>query len=194
MSKPFLLIPCWILVLAMGPIDAFAERLDYFQLQMKDVEEMEKDIRPQIEKAKSYIKDRDRENAINSLEVSMLHIFSRPNGDNILSSLFSQIRPRLKDTKAYESSLSGMVLSAMKKLEDESLKPSSRATQIVILDNFMSELKPEVSSNTKIKDIFVRIRDAKIKVPSSVSNDFLLKGLGNQRRSPSDIAAEIIGK
>lgn len=192
MSKQFLPGLTWILVLVLS-VSAWASSVEYSALQMRNLDEMRSDVRDKLEEARKLVDEESSEEAADALYGAMVLIFSRPNGDNMVSTLFQDVRPRLIDIEAYEKSVEKLATEAMAKLKDTKEKPAHRATQLVVLENLLSEFKPEVERNKKIKAVFVKIRDAKLEVPNEANNDIRLKGL-NPRRSPSEIAKDVIGK
>lgn len=194
MSKQILFVIHWFLVLALCPIFVKAQGLEYSKLQMRDLDQMRSEVNELVAEARQNINDEDKEQATSNLKRACILIFSRPNGDNMVSILFSEVKAKLKDLEAYESTLENIIDHTIKILNDAKEKPAVRATQVIILENIMSELKPEIKNNEKVKALYVKIRDAKIKIPSAVKNDFLLKGQSNNRKSPSKIAEDIIGK
>lgn len=192
MSKQFLSAAAWILVLIFS-CASWAQLINYSTLQMRNLDEMRTEVRAKLDEARAFVEEDSTEEALTALQEATTLIFSRPNGDNMVGTLFQDVRPRLIDLEAYESSIEKLANQAIAKLKDEKEKPSTRATQLVLLENLLSEFKPEIKRNEKIKAIVIKIRDAQLVVPKAANNDFRLKGL-TPRRSPSDIAKDLIGK
>ena len=194
MSKQILWLISFALLLNLSPLGLTAKNLDYSTLQMQDLDQMNKKVREYLEEAKQYRNDEDNENAVSSLVEATILIFSRPDADNMASNLFSEIRPRLKDLDAYESSLKAIVKNSIDTLRNKSVATKYRATQVILLENLMAELKPEASKNPKIKEIFALIKKEKVEIPKKVSSHFALKGTAKRSKNPSELAAEVLGK
>lgn len=178
----------------LGTPSLWAVDLDYSTLQMNDLSQMNKEVQRLLAEAKQYNNDDDEENAVSSLTEATVLIFSRPDSDNIISVLFRDVRPRLKDLGAFISVLNAITKKAINDIRDDQVKTKYRATKVILLENLMAELKPDLDKNEKIKELFAFIRDAEIKIPKDVRQHFLLKGMSSGKVSPSELAEKIIGK
>jgi hypothetical protein len=166
---------------------------NYAQLQIKDLNEMQAVVNKQIKKADQFVKDEDDAQAITALQSALQYVLSRPNSDNMVSQLVPPIRSKLRELEAFEQALNNIVDIALFKINDKKLRPGARATNYFVLENFMSEFKPEVQVNENTKKNFMKIRDAKIELDSSVKSDLKMRAMYSSPKSPSDIAAKIIG-
>jgi hypothetical protein len=166
---------------------------NYAQLQIKDLTEMQAVVNKQIKKADDFSKDNDEVSAVAALRSALQYVFSRPNSDNMVSALTPPLRSKLRELDAFEKVLDEIVDAAIYKLNDKHMKAGARATSYFVLENFMSECKPETQVNEKIKGIFAKIRDAKIELDGSVKSDLKMRAMYQSPKSPSDIAAKIIG-
>lgn len=167
--------------------------LDYSRLQTKNLDEMRALIQGKLNEAQSALDDEDDvDAAVKSLQEGLRVALSRPDGDNMVTTLVADIRPRLKDLDAFEKSIDKIAVDAMAGLKNKKEKPTLRATHLIVLENILGEFKPDVKNSADIKKTFTRIRDAKIEIPEEVHNDLRLRGMFKSPVSPSDIAAKII--
>ena len=118
-------------------------------------------------------------------------ILSRPNKDNMTSKLVPVVRSELTLLGAYQETMLSIANEAIHSINNEQNTPVDRATSVFILENLMSELKPDVTRKPAIKKIFERIRDAKIKLSSKVKNDRKVRGMF-LTQSPSLTAKKIL--
>lgn len=166
---------------------------NYAALQLKDLDEMRAVVNKQIKKAEQYLKEEDEDQAIVALQSAMQYILSRPNRDNMVSQLVPDLRSKLRELDALEPSLNRITEAAISKIKNKNLPARARATQYFVLENLLSEFKPETQVNEEMKKIFVKIRDARIKLDGSIVNDMKMRAMYKRPDSPSDIAARIIG-
>jgi hypothetical protein len=170
---------------------AHAAEYLYSKLEMKTYDEMQNEVKLRIQKAEKE-GNTDIDSARNRLRDALQLIFSRPNADNMVSQLIPLVRTPLKNIDAYESELSAVAGHAIDNLSDGKASATVRATGLLVLQNMMSELKPDAAHNPQIKAIFEKIRDAKVKVPDSVKNELLMRSSIKAGTPPSELAAKIL--
>lgn len=181
----------FLLLVIFASCGAFASEYLYSKLQMKSFDEMMNEVKARVQKAEKDGNE-DVESAKTRLKDALLLIFSRPNRDNMVSQLIPTVRSPLKNLEAYEDTISDLADDALAKLAIKSAKPDAKATALIILENIMSELKPDINSNPKVKSIFEKIRDAKIVVGNDIKNELRMRSSLKPSASPSEIAAKVL--
>lgn len=128
--------------------------------------------------------------ALENLKDAMRIALSRPDQDGARSNLFSRVRRELVDLNSLDEVLAELTEESLAELRNQE-GPRRTATYVVILENMMAELKPDLSENPTYRKIFERIRDAKITITdkSKVSN--LLRSMSIPI-SPSETAAKLL--
>lgn len=169
----------------------FAANYNYADLQLKNFEEMQSLVNSRVKKAES-VANRDVNEAKIILKDAMQLIFSRPNGDNMVSKLLPPIRSTLKNIEAYDSILNEIAVTAIGEVKNENAKVKDSATNLIVLANLMSEIQPEIKTNPAIRNIIIKIRDAKIDVNNKVKGEMRMRSMLSPPTSPSDIAAKIL--
>lgn len=165
----------------------------YSELAMRDYDEMMGEIKHRIQSAEK-MSDDNIDEAKAELKFALLLILSRPDTDNMVSKLVPLVRTPLKNIDAYESVLNDIVTRAIHTAKDLSAKPRIGATSLIILENFMGELKPDTKNNAEIREIFVKIRDAKIVPSKAVQTEMKMRAMMKTGFSPSEAAKKIIGE
>jgi hypothetical protein len=171
--------------------NVFAADLLYSKLQVKTYDEMQKEIKARVQAAEKSGGD-DAAEAKKTLKEALTLILSRPNSDNMVSQLSPLVRSPLKNLDAFEDVMSEITEVALLRLHDKSAKPEVKATNLFVLLNLMSELKPEVDSNPKVKAIFEKIRDENIVVGAEIKNELRMRSSIKSPPSPSEIAAKVV--
>lgn len=178
--------------LTLTPISSQASEYLYSKLQMKNYDEMQNEVKARVQKAEKEA-DADADSAKNRLRDALQLIFSRPNSDNMVSELVPIVRTPLKNLDAYEEELGSVVEHCIDTLSDKKADVAIRSTSLLVLQNMLSELKPDVPNNPKIKALFAKIRDAKISIPDAVKSELLMRSSIKAGLSPSETAAKILG-
>jgi hypothetical protein len=176
-------------------------RLKYNELQIKDYDEMKKMVETQIQKAKEITiqsqEEGDAESgdqmAIDELTKALKLIFSRPDKDNMVAKLAPGIKKELVNYNAYTDALNGIATDAIASLEMDKLPVVYRATAIFVLENLMSEIRPELVDSKDMLSIVKKIKKANIEISKDVRNHRKLTGMYNTT-SPSETAEKIIAK
>lgn len=169
-----------------------AESFIYSDLQMKNYDEMQASVKKLVTEAEQ-VADEDMDQAKSKLKDALQLILSRPNTDNLVSQLVPAVRTPLRNIDAYESTAQEIAESAILVVKNKKSANSNIATGLIILENIMSELKPDIKSSKTSLAIFTSIRDAKIKVSDKVKTELRMRAMIKLTESPSDIARKIIG-
>ena len=185
LSKGILALGCmWSCVtLASGYI--------YSDLQMKTYDDMSERIINYVLEA-NKISKADVDGAKAHLKDALQLIFSRPNSDNMVSKLTPLVRTPLKNIDAYEATVDEIVTTTLDDIKNAKSSVRVLATDFIILENVLSEFKPDVKSNAAVKKFFVKIREAKIEVSQKVKSELRMRAMLKAPTSPSEIATRIL--
>ena len=168
----------------------------YNELMIKDYDEMLKLVQGQVKKSRAVGSNTSDDNvndaeAIEHLREALKLMFSRPNSDNMIAKLMPEVRRDLSGYSAYEDSVSAITAEAIEFLKNDKAATSQQATAIFVLENILSEIRPEAANNDDLRRIIERIRDAKVKISSDVVKDMKLRGM-YKTKNPSDMAKSIM--
>lgn len=154
---------------------AFAAQYKYNELVIKDYDEMSKVVNSRVTTARKLSRtseegDDDERTAVEHLREALKLIFSRPNSDNMVAKLTPEVRRELIGFSAFEDTIASLAKEGIDALDNKHLSKNSRATYLFLLENLMSEIRPEVESNGNdaLRKAVEKIRDAKIKVSKDV--------------------------
>lgn len=188
-----------LLLALMFSLPTLAERYKYSELQIKDYDEMAGLMRSHLKKSATLLKadQKKDENAepspevIEELRAAMQLLLSRPNQDNMLSKLMPEVRKELTNLNAFEDTLASLTNEAIDGIKNTSLPTVYRSTYLFILENVLSEFKPEVREKEEIRTVFEKIRDANVEVPKDVTKDLKLRSM-LKVESPSERARRVL--
>lgn len=178
----------------------FAENFKYSELQIKDYDEMKNSVRDRIIASKKAYLDKQKKakdteeadrQAIEVLRNALKFILSRPNDDNMLAKLMPFVRSELNNYSAFEDTLVSLTQESVRSLTNDKIPSVYRSTSLFLLENVMSEIRPEISQKEDFKKLIEFIRDAKIIVPESVKNERRLRSM-YRSKNPSEMAETIL--
>lgn len=189
-----------ILFFALNTVSQAEITNKYSELEIKDLDEMSGRVEALVRKAKQAAVEQQRSGdveagdteAVEYLRKALVLILSRPNKDNMLADLLPPVRRELGNYNAYPDTLSSVASEAMDGMQNSKLKAPSRATYFFVLENLLSELRPD-AQREDFKKIIVKIRDAKLEIPKEVKRELKLTSM-YRAVSPSAIAQEILDK
>lgn len=178
-----------------------ADRYKYSELQIKDYDEIGALVKDKVKKAMKVFREKGdaEENAapdqagVEELRSALHLILARPNQDNMLAKLMPEVRKELSNVNAFEDSLSSLASEAIEGLRNEKLPTVFRSTYLFVLENIISEFKPEIRDKAELRKIFEKIRDAKLAIPKDVTKDLKLRSM-LKVESPSERAKQILEK
>lgn len=188
-----------LIVMLLVGFHANALRLKYNELQIKDYDEMSEMVNTHIRKAKGLAIEKQQagdiemgdQMAVDELAKAITLIFARPDKDNMAAKLMPSVKKELMNYNAYDETLSTVASDALVDLGNDKLPVVIRATAIFVLENLMSEIRPQLGDNEEYRNIVSKIAVAKIKVAKDVRNHRKLTGM-YETTSPSDTAKKLL--
>ncbi len=108
--------------------------------------------------------------AVSSLRDAMRIVLSRPDQDGARSKMFNKVRQELNDVHSLEPVLKDIVEEAIRSLKSANTNVKFEETYLVILENALGEMKPEVSTSPTFKMLIEKIRDADIKISDKMKS------------------------
>lgn len=163
-------------------------KLEYQSTQLitKDLEQMSELFQNKTKLAK---KDADNQNEYYKEAVTLL--FSRPNEDGLIDTVFNNVKYSWADEGLYSIIFKAVTREAIDEIKNEKASLKDRVTYWVILENVMSEFKPKLNSKDALaQEIFSQIRDANIEISSKLKNERKLTSM-KEAASPSKVAEKI---
>ena len=185
-------------------LNAHSSRVEYDsnQLMMKSADEIADIVRKKIKKAQaiqanSYRSDDQlpgtNPEAVNQLKDAIRIVLGRPDEDGTRDSAFSGLRRELQDMNAVNQVLTELAHEGIDAIASKTTGSRRQATYLVLLDNLMSEIRPESQTNEVFKKILVDIRDANLKLTDALRSQALLNSM-TKPVSPSTTAKDILTK
>jgi hypothetical protein len=168
----------------------------YNELLTKDYDEMLAMVQGLVKKARQATSKEDGSNgdaeAVEYYGRALKLIFSRPDSDNMVTKLVSEIRRDLQGFNSYEDVIAGIAAEAIRLAKNEQAAVIVQSTALVELENIMAEIRPEVNNgNTYMRDIVKTIRDADLKMSDEVKRDRRLRGMF-KTKNPSEEARDLL--
>ena len=130
-----------------------------------------------------------------SLKEGVLITFSRPNEDVILDKVLSIVKNPLDDLVEWQDTLFQITQQSIETIQQESGSVSEQVTAAVVLENILSELKPDFMKQYETggfeTDIIAKIANANLKLGQSLLKEKKLN-LMRTNASPSALAQKLI--
>lgn len=169
----------------------------YRDLLLKDYEEMLAMVKGYVNKAHKIVGDSDtnteweHDAKLEMIKAERL-ILSRPNSDNMVSKLVVEVKREMGEIGSYDDVLEAITHEGVQAFNgDLNLPVPMQTTFLFVLENLMSELKPEITEDPRQQALMEQIRDAKIKVPYDVMAERKLQAMF-LTENPSEEAAKIL--
>ena len=159
------------------------------QLVTKDLEEMNLLISQKIKVSE----DDEKSDRLFKLREAAMLALSRPDDDGMVEKIFPQVRYALQDEDSYDEAMKVLVRDVIAYLKANETSSKDQVTYLVILENILSEFKPQLKNGGLAKDLYTLIRDAEIKISDKAKLERKLTSMKSSA-SPSDIALKILPK
>lgn len=128
--------------------------------------------------------------ALEQLKDALRIALARPERDGARANLYGRVRRELVDVGALDQVLAELTEESLAELRVQS-GPRKSATYVVILENMMWELKPQLAENSSYRKILERIRDAKISITGDTKMKNQLRSMSIVK-SPSETATKFL--
>lgn len=197
-AKGLLKTTALCLILGISSAQAKVE-YDASTLLLKNSDQVSDMIKVKIKKAQALqAKQEDNDDgeiqaepeALENLKDALRIALSRPDQDGARSNLYSRVRRELNDLNSLDQILAELTEESLSELRTQD-GPRRTATYVVILENMMAEIKPEVRDNPAYMKIVERIRDAKITIGDKTKVQTLLRSMSIPV-SPSATATKLL--
>ena len=173
---------------------SFGPSYKYSELMTKDYDDMLAMVQDLVKKAHdatSQEGNRGDAEAVAQLGRAMKLIFSRPDMDNMVAKLMSEIRRDLQGFSAFEDTLAALTMEALMTVNNHDAPVGVQATALVELENILADIRPELRSNSTFRYVAQRIRDANVQVSDEVRKDRRMRGM-LATKNPSEEARKIL--
>jgi hypothetical protein len=171
--------------------------LTYRELMLKDYDEMAAIVKKHVKQAHKIVLSSDsnsdwQREAQAELTKAERIILSRPNSDNMVAKLTLEVRREMTDVGNYDDILETMTHEGLQALDPNmNLPVSMKTTYSFLLENLMSELKPDLANDDRQRAMLEQIRDADLEIPYDVMRERKLQGMF-LTESPSLAAKRIL--
>lgn len=151
----------------------------YSELVIRDYDEMSKVVTRHVKAARKMTsgENEDESGAQAELREALKLIFSRPNSDNMVAKLTPEVRRELVGMNVYESTIHSLTKEGIAALNDDNLPVVTQATYLFMLENILSEIKPEAQNNNDLRTSIEMIKEAKIKLSDEVKRDRKMRSM-----------------
>lgn len=193
LTLPFIITALLLLGCASKPPTQVRESqffYTYSKLQLLDLDQMNEVIQGKLENYKST------DNAEFLLDAIKI-CFSRPDGDSLVEKLIDKIRFSTDSGENWEKAVETLTLRAIDELKIQTAAPVDQVTYLILLDNLISEFKPEFIRQYQRPGFETRLIEkiaaAKIEVSPLAVSEIRLN-LMTSVSSPSHLAQFLINE
>lgn len=173
-----------------------APQFKYNELMLKDYDEMNKMVQIQLKKARAVGSNTSDENvndaeAVAHLREALKLIFTRPNSDNMVAKLAPEVRRELAGYNAVERTLESLANEGLAVVTSDTMTVTQQASALFMLENMISEIRPEINDNPGIRKIVQKVADADVGISREVKKDMKLRGMF-KTIDPSKLASDVL--
>ncbi|NCN40811.1 hypothetical protein GW916_06120 [bacterium] len=171
--------------------------LNYRELMLKDLEELQREIRKSVRFAKQDFaaadEDPDAEaSGFRNLKKALRLIFSRPDAENYVAKLVPEVRRELSIYRAYYSMVDELAEEGLRAFDPSlGVNTVTLATYTFMLENLIGEIQAEAKRQPELRKTIEKIANADLKVPQDVVQERKLSGMFLSE-SPSELAKRIL--
>lgn len=166
---------------------SFAQEYLFSDLALKDLDQMNKIIKAKIIESRKAVSNKEA-----ALVEGLKIVYSRPNQDGLIEKIVSSLKSELEEQEFWEKAVDQIATESIEILKDKKASRKKQVTSWIILENIISEIKPRKAEAFE-KSILEKIHSSKIEISSAAKNERKINMM-NQSKSPSEIAAQILGK
>lgn len=182
-----------VLALLLG-LQTHAESVPYTKVALMDLDELDAYVKGKVKEAKSAIEKDGVASGVALYQEALLTIFSRPNPDSMIEKLIEPLRSGLLDHNEWDNSLRSLTDKAISELKEPKDVPAiQQVTDLIVLNNFVTEFAPEAKKSPVMTEIYEKIRDAGISASGDARKEIVMKGFTGLLL-PSEKAGAVLPK
>lgn len=129
--------------------------------------------------------------ALTELHNGLRIVLARSDQDGARRNLFGRLRSELLDLNSFETALALLTKEAIAGLRSSETPLPHQATYVVLLENLLAEIKPDLHRNPRLKRLAMEIRDAKLAISDALKKYQLLHAMASPV-SPSETAIQAL--
>lgn len=159
---------------------------DYSKLKLLDLDEMNQLMVDQV-KASRLAKTPD-----DSLILGLTLLMSRSDEDGLRRKVLPTIKGEVDAAIGWAEALNRLANESINALKQETPgKPAHQVTHAIILENILSEIKPNLQTNEEFLKIATKISEAKIKMSDEANTERAMTVM-QKNKSPSETASDLL--
>lgn len=168
-----------------------ASNYDYNKLRFMEYNELRQIKNSAVNTSRKFQYPHQAEETVKPLKEALTMLLSRPNSDNLVSPLITDLESELETLGIYEQTLNEIIDDRVAVINNKKLKPEIRITAALCINNLLLEVKPQAIKNTEIAKVICKVADRNIKIPKDIQESSLFKSLYIEK-SPSSVAQKIM--
>ena len=179
-----------------GHLASAKVEFDSNQLLMKNSEEFTSLVKRKIKLA-SNIQSRQKldlesglvaePEAVAYLTDALRIVLSRTDQDATVDDLFNTVRHELQDLNSFDDAAKSLAIESIQALKDDGTAVRIQGTYVAILNNLVSEIKPDLRIGSELFKTTEMIRDAHLKISDKLKSQTFMRSMATPG-SPSDAA------
>jgi len=190
MRKLFIQFPI-LFVSLLYTSQTLAVNYNYTTLIFKDYPDLKPLVRNAVRESRRFKYPRDGEKAVTPLKKSLKMVLSRPDDDNLVSKLSSELISDMENMGVFEEVISDLITEGKESVYSKALNPKVRATSLIMMNNLLMLVRPLTLDNVKLAKSVCKLADDEIKIPKEVLKNTELTTMLKEP-SPTNLAKKIM--
>lgn len=168
-----------------------AVNYNYTTLIFKDYPDLKPLVKNAVRESRRFKYPRDGERAVDPLKKSLKMILSRPDDDNLVSKLSSELISDLENMGVFEVVVADLIKEGKEEVYNKALNPKVRATSLIMMNNLLLMVRPLALENVELAKSVCKLADDEIKIPKEVLKNTELTTMLKEP-SPTILAKKIM--
>lgn len=168
-----------------------AVNYNYTTLIFKDYPDLKPLIRNAVKESRRFKYPKDGEKAISPLKKSLKMVLSRPDDDNLVSKLNTELVSDLENMGVFNDVIDDMLKEAKDEVYNKALNPKVRATALIMMNNLLLMIRPLSLDNTALAKSICKLADEDMKIPKEIVKNSELTTMLKEP-SPTNLAKKIM--
>ncbi len=180
-----------VFLLFLYSTSTLAVSYNYTTLIFKDYPDLKPLVNNALSESRRFRYPQDGLRAVSPLKKSLRMLLSRPDGDNLISKLSSELIRDLESMGVFHATVDELISQGKEDVFNKALSSKVRTTSLIMLNNLLFLIRPRTLKSLPLAKSVCKLADENLKIPRKILHTAELTTMFKEV-SPTNLAKKIM--